>query len=88
MLYKIIPAILNGIANLSIEELSIFLETEYDISIYLDQTVYKLFKLDIKGYCDHKKEKFTLIKKSQVRIIIYLPLRMNLHIFYYTLILV
>lgn len=55
VLYKINPAILNGIANLSIEELSIFLETEYGISIYLDQTVYNLFNLDIKGYCDPKK---------------------------------
>lgn len=55
VLYKINPAILNGIANLSIEELSIFLETQYGISIHLDQTVYNLFNLDIKGYCDPKK---------------------------------
>lgn len=55
VLYKINPAILNGIANLSIEELSIFLETEYGISIYLDQTVYNLFNLDVKGYCNPKK---------------------------------
>lgn len=55
ILSKINPAILNGIANLSIEKLNCFLKTEYDITVYEDQTVYDLFKLDIKGYCDPKK---------------------------------
>lgn len=55
VLYKINPSILNGISNLSVEELSNFLKTEYGISIYNDQTVYNLFNLDIKGYCDPKK---------------------------------
>lgn len=55
ILSKINPAILNGIANLSIEELICFLKTEYDIILYEDQTVYDLFKLDVKGYCDPLK---------------------------------
>ncbi len=55
ILSKINPAILNGIANLAIEELSCFLKTEYDIMVYEDQTVYDLFKLDVKGYCDPLK---------------------------------